>query len=303
MGNKNDFVLLEGDEYLSSIIDPQPKFLWYTPEITLISGIAWDHINVFPTFDDYVTQFEIFIYSIKAGGILIYNEEDEVLKKLVESIEHPIKKIGYNSPDHFIDKGQTYLETDEGNLPLMVFGSHNLQNLAGAQWISQLMGLDRSDFFESMPSFKGVSKRLELFSKGKNNFLFKDFAHSPSKVKATSLAFKNQFERKKIIVCLELHSYSSLDSKFIKQYANSLDSVDEALIFYDFEALKIKNKTAIFPMTIEREFDHNSLTVFTEVSKLQTSLLGRNYSNVVMVMMSSGNFGGINWVALGECFI
>tara|TARA_B100001059_G_scaffold22731_1_gene18193 strand:+ start:964 stop:1881 length:918 start_codon:yes stop_codon:yes gene_type:complete len=157
IGDKNDFVLLEGDEYLSSVIDPQPKFLWYTPEIALVSCIDWDHINIFPTFKDYITQFEKFIYSIKAGGVLIYNKEDEILKKLVESIEHPIKKIGYNIPDHFIDNGQTYLETDEGSLPLIIFGSYNLQNLAGAQWIAQLMGLDRSDFFESMLSFKGVS--------------------------------------------------------------------------------------------------------------------------------------------------
>ena len=155
--DKNDFILLEGDEHLSSVIDPQPKFLWYTPEIALVSCIAWDHINVFPTFKDYITQFEKLIYSIKAGGVLVYNKEDEILKKLVESIEHPIKKIGYNIPDHFIDNGQTYLETDEGSLPLIDFGPHNLQNLAGAQWIAQLMGLDRSDFFESMLSFKGVS--------------------------------------------------------------------------------------------------------------------------------------------------
>jgi len=152
----NDFVLLEGDEYFSSVIDLQPKFLWYTPEIALVSCIAWDYTNVFPTFKDYISQFERFIYSIKAGGVLIYNKEDEVLKKLVESIEHPIKKIGYNTPDHFIDNGQTYLETDDGSLPIMVSGSHDLQNLAGAKWIAQLMGLDRSDFFESMLSFKGV---------------------------------------------------------------------------------------------------------------------------------------------------
>ena len=157
IGDKNDFVLLEGDEYLSSVIDNQPKFLWYTPEIALVSRIAWDNTNVFNTFKDYITQFERFIYSIKAGGVLIYNNEDEVLKKLVESIEHPIKKIGYNSLDHFMDNGQTFIETDEGSFPLVIFGAHDLQNLAGAQWIAQLMGLDRSDFFESMLSFNGES--------------------------------------------------------------------------------------------------------------------------------------------------
>ena len=303
MGAENDFFLLEGDEYLSSVTDPQPKFLWYTPEIALISGIAWDHINVFPTFENYVLQFEKFIYSIQDGGVLIYNEDDEILKKLVESSQHPIKKIGYCLPDHFIDGEQTYLKTEEGSLPLLVFGSHNLRNLAGAQWIAQLMGLDRSDFYEAMPSFTGALKRLELYSKGTNNFLFKDFAHSPSKVKATSLAIKNQFELKKIIVCLELHTYSSLDLTFINQYANSLDSADEAIIFYDPETLRIKNRAPILQENIEQGFGHSSLQVFTQASQLQTSLLEKNFSNVVLVMMSSGNFGGINWGALRERFL
>lgn len=302
LGEENDFVLLEGDEYLSSAIDPQPKFLWYTPEIALISGIAWDHVNVFPTFEHYVSQFELFINSIQAGGVLIYNQEDEVLKKLVDTSPHPIKKIGYSIPDHFVEKGISYLETEEGSLPLLVFGSHNLQNLAGAQWIAQLMGIDCSDFYEAIPSFSGASKRLELLKKGENSFLFKDFAHAPSKVKATSLAVKQQFAGKKIIICLELHTYSSLDPEFINQYAKSLDAADEALIFYDPEALRIKNRVAIPPEVIEQAFEHSSLRVFTQKFQLQKDLFERHFNNEILVMMSSGNFGGMDWKMLVDRF-
>ena len=297
-----DFVLLEGDEYLSSAIDLRPKFLWYSPEIALISGIAWDHINVFPTFENYVAQFEEFINSIEAGGVLVFNEDDEVLKKLVESNTHPIKKIGYRTPTHFTKEGTTYLETEEGSLPLMIFGKHNLLNLAGAQWIAQLMGLDSSDFYEAMPSFKGASKRLELLAKGENSFLFKDFAHAPSKVKATCLAVKDQFSSKKITICLELHTYSSLDPEFINQYAQTLEAADEVLVFYDPEALKIKNRSAIPPESIQEAFVHSTLNVFTHAAKLNTVLLERTYSDEVLVMMSSGNFGGMDWKALQEQF-
>ena len=300
---ENDFVLLEGDEYLSSAVDLRPKFLWYTPEIALISGIAWDHINVFPTFENYVNQFELFINSIQAGGVLLYNEEDEVLKKLVNSSQHPIKKMGYSTPKHFIEGGTTYLETEEGSLPLIIFGSHNLQNLAGAQWISQLMGLDSSDFYEAIPSFRGASKRLELLVKGANSSLFKDFAHAPSKVQATCSAVKTQFSKKQLIVCLELHTYSSLDPEFINHYAASLDAADEAIVFYDPEALRIKNRVALPPETIERAFKHDSLRVFTSASKLQASLVERVFSDEVLVMMSSGNFGGIDWEVLQKRFI
>ena len=155
-------------------MDPRPKFLWYQPEIALISGIAWDHINVFPTFENYVEQFDHFISSIQAGGVLIYNADDVVLKKLVENHNHPIKKIPYQIPAHFIESGTTYLETAEGSLPLSIFGSHNLYNLAGAQWVAQLMGIDASEFYEAIPNFIGASKRLERIGKGKTALLFKD---------------------------------------------------------------------------------------------------------------------------------
>ena len=300
ISDENDFILLEGDEYLSSAIDSQPKFLWYKPEIALISGIAWDHVNVFPTFEDYISQFEKFIYSIVEGGVLFYNEEDKELKSLVENCSHPVKKIPYVTPEHTVDNGITYLNTSEGSLPLSVFGTHNLMNLAGARWISQLMGVDVSDFYEAIPSFTGAAKRMERLAKGKTAILFKDFAHAPSKVSASAKAVKSQFSRHKIKVCLELHTYSSLDATFIKQYKDSLTAADEAIVFYDPEALKIKNRAPIDPDAIKKAFNHSSIEVITEAKVLQKELFEQEYVNYVLVMMSSGNFGDLDWEKLKQ---
>ena len=300
ISDENDFILLEGDEYLSSAIDSQPKFLWYKPEIALISGIAWDHVNVFPTFEDYISQFEKFIYSIVEGGVLFYNEEDKELKSLVENCSHPVKKIPYVTPEHTVDNGITYLNTSEGSLPLSVFGTHNLMNLAGARWISQLMGVDVSDFYEAIPSFTGAAKRMERLAKGKTAILFKDFAHAPSKVSASAKAVKSQFSRHKIKVCLELHTYSSLDATFIKQYKDSLTAADEAIVFYDPEALKIKNRAPIDPDAIKKAFNHSSIEVITEAKVLQKELFEQEYVNYLLVMMSSGNFGDLDWEKLKQ---
>ena len=295
VSKENDFILLEGDEYLSSAIDLQPKFLWYQPEIALISGIAWDHINVFPTFETYVSQFEKFIFSIREGGVLLYNQEDLVLKDLVENSPHAVKKIPYRAPTHYIENGITFLDTSEGSLPLSVFGEHNLMNLSGAQWISQLMGLDAVDFYEAIPSFTGAAKRLEKISQGLTAVLYKDFAHAPSKVMATAKAVKDQFKGFEIQICLELHTYSSLDISFINQYKKTLSLADKAIIFYDPEALKIKNRPPISTEIIQAAFDHDSLKVITKTSSLEEYLFSQKYDNKILVMMSSGDFGGLDW--------
>lgn len=190
---ENDFILLEGDEYLSSPIDPRPKFHLYKPNIALLSGIAWDHINVFPTYANYVEQFEIFAESIAHGGILVYNEEDPEVKRIAEAAQAPTRKHPYHTPEYTIDSGKTLLETPEGPMPISVFGKHNLNNLAGAKWICQHMGIDEDDFYEAISSFEGASKRLEKIGETAENVAFKDFAHSPSKVKATTEAVKSQF--------------------------------------------------------------------------------------------------------------
>ena len=295
VSDENDFILLEGDEYLSSAIDRKPKFLWYSPEIALISGIAWDHVNVFPTFENYVEQFEQFIFSVSQGGVVIYNEHDEILRSLVLNCNHPIKKIPYSLPDYSINGETTYLESEEGKIPLAVFGLHNLSNIAGAKWICQLMGIDASDFYEALPSFQGAAKRLEKIAQGKTAFLFKDFAHAPSKVKATTAAVRLQFPTKKIWAFLELHTYSSSDPEFLKHYADSLASADQAFVFYDPEALKIKKRKPIAPDQIQKAFGHLRLSVITEAELLQKIFTSVSIADTVILMMSSGNFGGIDW--------
>jgi len=236
----NEFIVLEGDEYLSSPIDRRPKFHLYQPNIALLSGIAWDHINVFPTFEDYKKQFSIFVDQIIDGGTLVYNAEDQVLSEVVLEKDHPIRKIPYHTPSYHLEGTQTYIETEEGDLPLEIFGAHNLNNLAGAQWICQLMGIDPMEFYEAITSFKGASKRLELVHENDQLTIFKDFAHAPSKVVATTNAVKEQYSNSNFIAVLELHTYSSLNQEFIVQYKDSLKAADRAIVFFDPHALKIK---------------------------------------------------------------
>ena len=296
----NDFMLIEGDEYLSSPIDLRPKFLWYKPNVTLISGIAWDHINVFPTLESYEDQFRQYIETIVPGGALVYNQDDAVLTRLVALSQNTIRKQGYQTPPAFIENGITYLETPEGDLPLSIFGQHNLANLAGAKWICQLMGIDELDFYEAIESFTGAAKRLEKVAQGNSAHLFKDFAHAPSKVKATTTAVAEQFSGFTTLGCLELHTYSSLDPAFLPQYKHCLNGLDEAFVFYDPEALKIKGREPIAVADIEAAFDHPNLKVFTQPELLHQALFERNYRQSVLLMMSSGNYGGLDWTALAQ---
>jgi len=292
---ENEFMVLEGDEYLSSPMDRRPKFHLYKPNIALISGIAWDHINVFPTFDTYVDQFRIFTDSLTNGGIMVYNKEDTVVKEVVENSEHPIKKYPYNTPEFFIDNGTTFIDTPEGDLPLEIFGKHNLQNLAGAKWICQHMGVDESDFYEAIVTFKGASKRLEKIAENNNSVIFKDFAHSPSKVAATTKAVKNQYSNRQVIACLELHTYSSLNAEFLKEYKNTLDSADEAVVFYSPDAVKIKRLEEVSQAQIFEAFDNSDLTVFTNPEKFKNYLWNLPMENKAILLMSSGNYGGLDF--------
>lgn len=293
----NDFMLIEGDEYLSSPIDLRPKFLWYQPHVTLISGIAWDHINVFPTQAVYEEQFKQYIETVVPGGTLVFNEADPVLTRFVAQSQHTIRKQGYTLPASFTEEGVTYLETDEGDLPLSIFGEHNLSNLAGAKWICQLMGVDEMDFFEAIESFKGASKRLEKVAHGATAHLFKDFAHAPSKVRATAKAIADQFATHTTIGCLELHTYSSLNPAFLPNYKDSLAALDEAIVFYDPEALKIKGRPMLSIAEIQSAFG-GDLQVFTKPDELHAHLSAKNYQQKVLLMMSSGNYGGLDWEKL-----
>ena len=295
---ENDFILLEGDEYLSSPIDRRPKFHLYKPNIALISGIAWDHVNVFPTYENYVEQFEVFANSISRGGILVYNEEDAEVKRIAEAAEAPTRKHPYTTPEYTIENGETLLETPEGPMPISVFGKHNLNNLAGAKWICQHMGIDEDDFYEAIASFEGAAKRLEKIGETATSIAFKDFAHSPSKVKATTEAVKNQFPDKKLIACLELHTYSSLNPEFIKGYKSALDAAEVAVVFYSPEAVAIKKLEEITEKQIAEAFDRSDLIIFTNQESFKDYLRGQNFDNTVLLLMSSGNYGGLNFESI-----
>lgn len=300
LSDENDFMVLEGDEYLSSPIDLRPKFHLYRPNIALLSGIAWDHINVFPTFDVYKEQFSIFIDKIVNGGTLVYNEEDKHLKDICETTTHPIKKIPYNTPDFSLIDGKTVLETEEGSLPLEIFGAHNMNNLSGALWVCQLMGVDVLDFYQAISSFKGASKRLELVRKQGNSYIYKDFAHAPSKVIATTNAVREQYPNHHFVVVLELHTYSSLNPQFIDEYNETLSAADRALVFYEPHVLEIKK---LAPMKAERvltAFGDENIEVFTEAEPLAKTLYQLQLNNTVLLFMSSGNFGGLDFNRIGN---
>lgn len=295
----NDFMVMEGDEYLSSTLDRRPKILLYQPNITLISGIAWDHVNVFPTFENYVDQFRQYIETITPGGALIYNSEDTELVKLVEETEKQLKKFPYSAPAHQIIDGITYLETDEGPIPLEIFGKHNLSNLEGARLICNQMGIMDDDFYEAIQSFKGASKRLELINRTADFVAYKDFAHAPSKVISTTQAVKEQFQQKELVACLELHTYSSLTPQFLTQYKGALDKADIKIVYYNPEALAIKRMAHISPEDIKTAFGDESIQVFTSSNELNSYLNSIPKQNKVFLMMSSANFGGLN---LSEIF-
>ncbi|MDG1775538.1 MAG: Mur ligase family protein [Flavobacteriaceae bacterium] len=297
---ENDFMLLEGDEYLSSPIDPQSKFLHYKPHIALLSGIAWDHINVFPTFESYCAPFESFIDSIVAGGSLSYNQEDALLHEMVEKATNTIRKIAYTTPEATIDNGLTYLETEEGPLPLEIFGKHNLNNLAGAKWVCQHMGIDALDFYEAISSFKGASKRLELIAKNNKTAIYKDFAHAPSKVKATTAAVKEQYPDRKLVVVLELHTYSSLNVSFLKEYKNALAKADVGMVFYEPAVLAIKDRDPISAEVIKEAFGSNTLQIETTTDGLAVFLRDLPLEETVLLFMSSGNYGGTDFKALAQ---
>ncbi len=260
----------------------------------MLSGIAWDHVNVFPTFENYLEQFRVFVDSIVKGGSITYNEEDVNVKSIVEASANSIRKLPYSTPDFFVEHGQTFLNTGEGPMPLNIFGRHNLNNLAGAKWICQNMGVDEVDFYEAISSFKGASKRLEKIGENENTIIFKDYAHSPSKVAATTKAVKEQFPDRKLIACLELHTYSSLNAEFLKEYRGSLKEADVSAVFYIPESLKIKGLDEITKEQIAQAFQQQELHIFTNSAAFKEFLFNQDVTNSIILFMSSGDYGGLD---------
>lgn len=292
--------VLEGDEYLSSPIDRRPKFHLYKPNIALLSGIAWDHVNVFPTFENYVEQFSMFVDLIRKNGKLIYCEDDVVVKKVAEETDNDIELLPYSVPKHSIENGITFLETESGRVPLKIFGDHNLVNLNGARLICSGLGVDDATFYKAIQSFKGASKRLELLSATEHTAVYKDFAHSPSKVKATVAAVKNQFDNRSLVACLELHTFSSLSLKFLEEYRESMEAADKAIVYFNPKTLKHKKLPELTAEQVKNAFAREDLEVYTNSEKLEKDLEQQEWKQKNLLMMSSGSFDGIELETLAE---
>jgi len=301
LSNTAEYAVIEGDEYLASPIDRRPKFHLYRPNIAVLSGIAWDHINVFPTFDIYVDQFRQFIRLIEPKGSLIYCEADAVLKKTCETTENPgITKTPYAVPPHEIKNGITYLVNGNERIPLQIFGNHNLMNLNGARLVCNSIGLSNEQFYAAIQSFKGAAKRLELVYKNEDFNFYKDFAHSPSKLKATTDAVKQQFPDRKIVACMELHTFSSLTEEFLNEYKDSMNLADEAIVYFNPHTIAHKKLKEITPEQVHHAFNRSDLKVFTKSSDVTDYLKSQSWNSSVLLMMSSGNFDGVDFNALAK---
>jgi UDP-N-acetylmuramate: L-alanyl-gamma-D-glutamyl-meso-diaminopimelate ligase len=288
-------IVCEADEYPASTIEKRPKFHFLFPHIAVLTGIAWDHINVFPTFDFYLEQFVIFINKIEINGFLIYNETDKVLKDLVEkNVRKDLNYIPYSLPQHTIINGITTVNVGNSKTDLKVFGNHNLLNLQAAYLVCKELGMEDEAFAKAIATFEGAAKRLELVAQKNSCNIYRDFAHAPSKVKASINAVKEQFPDKKLIAVLELHTFSSLDKNFMSEYKGAMDKADEAIIFYSRHALELKRMNFLEPEVVKNGFQKENLEVITERKNLEEKLKSYSFNNTNFLFMSSGNYDGMN---------
>lgn len=295
-------IVIEGDEYLTSPLDRRPKFIHYHHDIALVSGIAWDHFNVFPDFEVYKNLFKDLMEMTPDSGSLIYCEEDTLVKELAEKVKISGKKIPYQKLPAEIQNGRTFLKSEEGLVPIQLFGDHNLQNLSGALRVCEELGLTKSQFFKSIQTFKGAAKRLEKLASREDAALYRDFAHAPSKLQATTEAVKNQFPERKLIAVQELHTYSSLNKDFLPNYANTMNAADEAIIYLNPHAAALKKLELMDEATLRNGFNRPDLNLFTDSQKLYNYLLEKDYSNTNLLLMSSGNYDNMDLKTIQEKF-
>jgi UDP-N-acetylmuramate: L-alanyl-gamma-D-glutamyl-meso-diaminopimelate ligase len=295
-----DIAILEGDEYLSSPDDKRPKFHLYQPHIALVSGIAWDHINVFPTFEIYLQQFAVFFDLIEQNGTLIYYQNDKEINNLLKNIRPDIETLGYDTPPYIIENGITYLINNTEKIPLKIFGTHNLQNLAGAKLVCYKLGISHTQFYEAIKSFKGASRRLELVKQNLHSAFYKDFAHAPSKLKATIDAVKLQYPNRKLTACIELHTFSSLNENFLSQYKDTMNLADEAYVYFNPHTLMHKKLKPITKEQVKTAFNRHDVIVYNNTQELLLTLKNKDWHNNNLLMMSSGNFDGINFDSLAD---
>lgn len=297
LSDQSKIAVFEGDEYLSSPIDMRPKFHHYHPDIAILTGIAWDHMNVFPTFENYVEQFALFIEKITPEGTLIYFQPDENICKITQRATPSVKLLPYDTFPHTIKEGTTYLN---GEIPIHVFGRHNLQNISAAYLACKELGINDSDFLQGISTYKGAAKRLQKIAENEKTTVFLDFAHSPSKLKATIQAVKAQFPQRKLIACMELHTFSSLNADFLPQYKQTMNEADEAIVFFNPEVVKHKRLPEITIEDVIKGFDNKTIKVYIDNQALLTLLTSEDYNNSVLLIMTSGNFSGINIQALAQ---
>lgn len=300
LSHEAKIAVFEGDEYLTSPIDLRPKFHLYHPNIALITGIAWDHINVFKTFPDYVWQFERFSQLIEPNGALVYFSGDDNLQNIASKCRPDVKLLPYNTPNYIVRSGVTYLQADGKEYKLSIFGEHNLQNIAGAMQVCLQLGVSATDFLQAISTFEGADKRLQLILTKNDSLAFTDFAHSPSKLKATVKAVRNQYSDKKIVACMELHTYSSLSENFLSQYAGTMDLADEAYVFFSPHAIELKRLETITTQQVEAAFAKQGLQAFDNIEALTATLTAKPQSNCVLLFLSSGNFAETDLKALAE---
>lgn len=294
------YMVLEGDEYLSSTLDRRPKFHLYKPDIAIINGIAWDHINVFPTFENYVEQFKIFADKIENGGRLIYFDGDENIRNIAANVRNDIKTMPYNGLNFRVENGKTIVLNGDKEYPMLVFGRHNMINMNAAMLACESLGINRDSFLETMQSFKGAAKRLELLASNDTKAIYTDFAHSPSKLKATIEAVKEQYPNRKLVACMELHTFSSLSKNFLEQYKGCMNKADKALVYYNHHAIELKRLEDLSVELVEKAFDKEGLQVTTDSSEFVQFVKQNAEDNTNILIMSSGNFGGVNIKQLAE---
>ena len=292
-------MILEGDEYLSSPIDRRPKFHLYHPSIALISGIAWDHINVFPTFENYVSQFDVFCQKIEKSGVLIYNQEDDVVKQLGTKYSNKLNSIAYSTPNYSTNINGTEIEFEGKKYVFQIFGAHNMQNLMGAMEICKQIGVSNDEFLSALQSFKGAGKRLQKVAEKNGFVMFKDFAHSPSKLKATTSAVKEQFKEKQVVACMELHTFSSLNKEFLPLYHGAMKHADRAIVYFNPDVVKHKRLPAISVEEVKIAFGDN-VEVYNLTEEVLHIVKNINVNDSILLMMSSGNFDGVDYELLGE---
>lgn len=287
-------IVIEGDEYLSSRLDPVPKFIRYRHHVGLVSGVAWDHANVFPTEEDYVRQFDIFCDQTPKGGILLYCEQDPMAVMIGKKERTDVLALGYKSLSHVVENGVPALTYEKSRYPIKIFGSHNYLNLGGARELLKRIGVTYDQFYEAIGSFEGASGRLEIVASNNSMELIKDFAHAPSKVKASVKAVKDLYPDRELVACLELHTYSSLSKSFLPQYKNALRGAQQRLVYFDPHAVEAKKLEPLTEKDIRNAFGSDDLQVFTNPQDLEQYLTKQSWNNKNLLLMSSGNFGGLN---------